>query len=91
MSAILQSDYVKSQLVRLATGSSSSRARVQEADFLNAVFIPIPDEKVQMTIERKMRKMYKQYWDISQSFLKEFVNIQKELLSNININELRTI
>lgn len=91
LSAILQSDYVKSQLVRLATGSSSSRARVQEADFLNAVFIPIPDDKVQISIERKMRKMHKQYWDISQSFLKEFVNIQKELLSNININELRTI
>ena len=91
LSAILQSDFVKSQLVRLATGSSSSRARVQETDFLNAVFIPIPEPKVQMAIEKKMKKMYKNYWDVSQSFLKDFVGIQKELLSNININELRTI
>lgn len=91
LSAILQSDHVKSQLVRLATGSSSSRARVQETDFLNAVFIPIPDEKVQKDIERKMKQMYKRYWDVSQSFLKDFVSIQKEMLSDIDINELRTI
>ena len=91
LSAILQSDYVKSQLIRLATGSSSSRARVQEADFMNAVFIPIPEERVQNEIEKKMKQMYKRYWDVSQSFLKDFVSIQKELLSDIDINELRTI
>lgn len=91
LAAILQSDLVKSQLVRLATGSSSSRARVQETDFLNAVFIPIPDDASQSKIERKMRAMYKKYWDTSQSFLKDFVLIQNELMSDININELRTI
>ena len=91
LAAILQSDLVKSQLVRLATGSSSSRARVQETDFLNAVFIPIPDDASQSKIERKMRAMYKKYWDISQSFLKDFVMIQNELMSDININKLRTI
>lgn len=91
LSAILQSDYVKSQLVRLATGSSSSRARVQENDFMNAVFIPIPEDNVQLMIEKKMKKMYKKYWDVSQSFLKDFVTIQKELMSDIDIKELRTI
>ena len=91
LAAILQSDLVKSQLVRLATGSSSSRARVQEADFLNAVFVPIPDEATQIRIEKKMKKMYKKYWKVSQSFLKDYVSIQKEFMSNIDINDLRTI
>lgn len=91
LSAILQSDYVKSQLVRLSTGSSSSRARVQENDFLNAVFIPIPEEKIQKEIDKKMKKMYKRYWDVSQSFLKDFVSIQQELMSIIDIDGLRTI
>ena len=91
LSAILQSDYVKSQLVRLATGSSSSRARVQETDFLNAVFVPIPENKVQKKIDKTIKKMYRNYWDISQQFLKDFVSIQKVLLSDINIKELRTI
>lgn len=91
LAAILQSDLVKSQLVRLATGSSSSRARVQESDFLNAVFIPIPDDATQSRIDKKMRKIYKNYWETSQSFLKEFVSIQKDLMSDININKLNTI
>jgi type I restriction enzyme M protein len=91
LAAILQSDLVKSQLVRLATGSSSSRARVQEIDFLNAVFIPIPDNTAQERIENKMKKMYKKYWEVSQAFLKEYVSIQKEFMSDININKLNTI
>jgi type I restriction enzyme M protein len=43
--ALLQSDHVRNQIVRLATGSSSSRARVQEGDLLSDVFIPIPIER----------------------------------------------
>lgn len=91
LSAILQSDLVKSQLVRLATGSSSSRARVQESDFLNAVFVPIPDDATQTKIDKKLKKMHKKYWELSQSFLKDFVLIQKEFMSVIDINDLRTI
>lgn len=91
LSAILQSDLVKSQLVRLATGSSSSRARVQENDFLNAVFVPIPDDSTQTKIEKKLKKMHKKYWELSQSFLKDFIAIQKEFMSIIDINNLRTI
>ena len=91
LSAILQSDLVKSQLVRLATGSSSSRARIQENDFLNAVFVPIPDNETQMKIDKKLKKMHEKYWELSQSFLKDFVSIQKEFMSIIDINDLRTI
>lgn len=91
LGAILQSDLVRSQLVRLATGSSSSRARVQEEDFLKAVFIPIPDIKTQSEIHSKMQRILKNYWQTSQSFLKEFVRCQNKLLSNINIEHLRSI
>lgn len=91
LAAILQSDLVKSQLVRLATGSSSSRARVQESDFLNAVFVPIPDNVTQAKIDNKMKKIYKRYWEVSQAFLKDYVSIQKEFMSDIDIDELRTI
>lgn len=91
LSAILQSDLVRSQLVRLATGSSSSRARVQENDFLKAVFVPIPDDATQLRIERRLKQMHKKYWELSQSFLKDFVSIQKEFMSIIDINNLRTI
>ena len=89
--AILQSDYVKSQLVRLSTGSSSSRARVQENDFLKAVFIPVPDDKTQNEIDKKVKRIYKNYWDVSQKFLREYVSIQKNLMSHIDINELSSI
>lgn len=91
LAAILQSDLVRSQLVRLATGSSSSRARVQEDDFLKAVFVPIPDKKTQSEIHHKMRQILKNYWLTSQCFLKEFVMCQNKLLSNINIEHLRSI
>lgn len=90
LSAILRSDLVRSQLVRLATGSSS-RARVQENDLLNAVFIPIPDKKAQQVIDRKLRSIYQSYWKISQSFLKDFVSVQKVLMSDIDIDLLRSI
>lgn len=91
LASLLQSDFVKAQLVRLATGSSSSRARVQEDDFLKAVFIPIPEKKVQNDIHKKMKRIHKMYWETSQLFLKEFVTCQKNLLSDINLEELRSI
>ena len=89
--AILQSAYVKSQLVRLSTGSSSSRARVPENDFLKAVYIPVPDKKIQGMIDRKVKKIYKQYWDVSQSFLKDYVSIQRNLLSDIELKDINSI
>ena len=62
-----------------------------ENDFLNAVFVPIPDDTTQLKIEKKLKKMHKRYWELSQSFLKDFVAIQKEFMSVIDINDLRTI
>lgn len=91
LAAILQSDLVKSQLVRLSTGSSSSRARVQENDFLNSVFIPIPDIAIQKKIDKKMRKIYQDYWNVSQSFIDAYVSCQKELLSKVDKNSMRTV
>ena len=48
--AILQNEWVIKQIIRLSTGSSSSRARVQVEDLLNDVYIPVLDEKVQKEI-----------------------------------------
>lgn len=91
LAAILQSDLVKSQLVRLATGSSLSRARVQEEAFLNSVFIPIPGETVQRKIHRMMSNMYDDYWKVSQKFIKTYVECQKELLTIIDKKHMRTV
>lgn len=84
LAAILQSDLVRSQLVRLSTGSSSSRARVQDDDFLNSIYIPIPDKKIQKKIHDKISSSYNNYWKASQKFLSEYVDVQQTLLSNIN-------
>ena len=46
MHDISQMNAIK-QIIRLSTGSSSSRARVQVEDLLNDVYIPVLDEKVQ--------------------------------------------
>ena len=91
LSTILQSDLVKSQLVRLATGSSSSRARVQEDAFLNSVFVPIPCKTTQKEIHRMMSKTYNDYWMASQNFLRNYVECQKELLTIIDKNNIRTV
>lgn len=89
LAAILQSELVKSQLIRLATGSSSSRARVQQDAFLNSVFIPIPDLATQRKIHRNMCKAYNDYWGASQKFLKNYTECQKALLTDIDINNIR--
>lgn len=89
LAAILQSELVKSQLIRLATGSSSSRARIQQDAFLNSVFIPIPDLATQRKIHRNMSKTYNDYWDASQKFLKNYTECQKALLTDIDINNIR--
>lgn len=91
LSAILQSDLVKSQLVRLATGSSSSRARVQEDAFLSSVFVPIPQNNTQKQIHKRMSKAYEDYWQVSQKFISNYVECQKELLTIIDKNNIRTV
>lgn len=89
--AILQSDHVKNQIVRLSTGSSSSRARVQVEDFLNDVYIPIPDEKTQRRISNSTFESHYNLWEQSQDFLKTFVENQLELGSEISKDKIRTV
>ena len=40
-----------------------------------------------MKIDKKLKIMHKKYWELSQSFLKDFVKIQKEFMSIIDIND----
>lgn len=91
LAAILQSDPVREQLVRIATGSSSSRARVQEDDFLLSVFVPVPSVDVQKNIDKKMRAFLSDYWKISQKCLKSYVECQGILMSKIDKDKLPSI
>lgn len=89
--AILQSKAVKSQLVRLSTGSSSSRARVPEKDMIEYVYIPVPDEDVQKTIHDKYKKILDDYWNISQNYIDGFVEIHRSLMSDFEKNDINKI
>ncbi len=89
--AILQSKAVKSQLVRLSTGSSSSRARVPEKDMIEYVYIPVPDEDVQKTIHNKYKKILDDYWNISQNYIDGFVEIHRSLMSDFEKNDINKI
>ena len=89
--ALLQSDIVTKQLVRLATGSSSSRARVQVEDFLNDVYIPILPAEQQKEISDTTYKSMLEIWKQSQSYLKVFEKNQKSIGTDLNRNLLRGI
>lgn len=89
--SLLQAEHVKNQIVRLATGSSSSRARVQVDDLLNDVYVPIPDEKTQEKISNSNYDMMKAYWSVSQNYLNTFVENQKILGSNLKKKYLRSV
>ena len=75
--AILQSDLVIKQIVRLSTGSSSSRARVQVEDLLNDVYIPVLPQAVQKEISDSTYDTTKKIWSQAQKFLKSYA---KELI-----------
>lgn len=89
--SILQSELVNNQIVRLSTGSSSSRARVQVEDLLNFVFIPIPSEKIQKHISDSTYTAMKNIWNQSQLFLDTYEENQKILGTNIRKDNLRGI
>lgn len=89
--ALLQNEHVIKQIVRLSTGSSSSRARVQVEDLLNDVYIPILDEKSQRKISNSIYTTSKQMWNQAQKLLKTFQENQKMLGSEINTNDFRGI
>ena len=89
--SILQSEHVKNQIVRLASGSSSSRARVQEDDFLNDVYIPIPSEVIQSKISKRNYENLVSYWKLSQQFLKDYADTQNTFGSDLDIKKIRSI
>lgn len=89
--AILQNEWVIKQIIRLSTGSSSSRARVQVEDLLNDVYIPVLDEKVQKEISDSTYSVSKKLWNLSQKILKSYVKKQKILGGDVDKDQLRGI
>ena len=89
--AILQNEWVIKQIIRLSTGSSSSRARVQVEDLLNDVYIPVLDEKVQKEISDSTYSVSKKLWNLSQKILKSYVKSQKILGGDVDKDQLRGI
>lgn len=89
--AILQNEWVIKQIIRLSTGSSSSRARVQIEDLLNDVYIPVLDEKVQKEISDSTYSVSKKLWNLSQKILKSYVKNQKILGGDVDKDQLRGI
>lgn len=89
--AILQSTHVHNQIVRLSTGSSSSRARVQEEDLLNDVYIPIPDEELQRRISTSLVESTSEIWECSQKYLHSYTNNQLLLGTELKKDDLRGV
>lgn len=89
--AILQNEWVIKQIIRLSTGSSSSRARVHVEDLLNDVYIPVLDEKVQKEISDSTYSVSKKLWNLSQKILKSYVKNQKILGGDVDKDQLRGI
>ena len=88
---ILQSEHVKNQIVRLSTGSSSSRARVQPNNLLNDVYVSLPNRKLQSKISERTYRNAMDYWFVSQKLLDDYSDIQNILGSKINRNKIRRI
>lgn len=89
--ALLQNQNTTRQIVRLSTGSSSSRARVQVDDLLNDVYIPVLDVNTQRTISDSMYKSMKSVWEQSQKLLKIYEKNQRLLGCEISKDDLRGI
>lgn len=89
--AMLQNEWVIKQIVRLSTGSSSSRARVQVEDLLNDVYIPVLPESIQSQISDSTYDTSRKIWNQAQKFLKSYEKNQKLLGGNIDKNNLRGI
>lgn len=89
--ALLQNEMVIKQVVRLSTGSSSSRARVQVDDLLNDVFIPVLPPEVQKEISDSTFETSKRIWIQAQKFLRIFEKNQKILGGTVDKDDLRGI
>lgn len=89
--ALLQSEHVCKQIIRLATGSSSSRARVYEDDLLEYVYVPVPDSNLQEQIAERQKNIYSDYWHASQEFLKGFVETHNQLISSFEKEDMNGV
>lgn len=89
--AILQSEPVIKQIVRLSTGSSSSRARVQVDDLLNDVFVPVLTEEIQKEISESTFANSKKIWSLAQKALKSYQKNQNLLGSRVDKDTIRGI
>ena len=88
---ILRSIHVKNQIVRLSTGSSSSRARVPEIDLLENVFIPIPPIEIQQKLHGNTLVAANEYWKLAQKVLASHVDSQGLLGTTISVDNIRSI
>ncbi|MFC1836485.1 N-6 DNA methylase [Thermodesulfobacteriota bacterium] len=91
LAAVLRSTHVKKQMERIATGSSSSRARVQPEDLLNEVFIPVPPASVQRKIETQSARQIQAYWKAAQEYLKHHLEIQEQLDSHYDPDTFKRV
>ena len=88
---IMQSSHVNNQIVRLSTGSSSSRARVQENDLLSDVYIPIPDESLQAKLNRSLFTASREIWNCAQNLLNVYEENLKALGTEVSKNNMRSV
>lgn len=91
LAALLQSEHVRKQIERLATGSSSSRARVQDDDLLRDVFVPVPNDDMQLQIGQTMRLSLQGYWAAAQELLNAFTASQQMLGSAVDKDSMRGV
>ena len=89
--AILQSSHVNSQIVRLSTGSSSSRARVQENDLLSDVYIPIPDVSLQAKLSESLLSTSTNIWECAQNLLSVYEKNLRALGSDVCKDSMRSV
>jgi type I restriction enzyme M protein len=87
----LQNENVVRQIVRLSTGSSSSRARVQSDDLLNEVYIPILNEDIQKKISDSLSDAMDEVWGQAQKLLTIYESAQHLLGSKVSKDDLRSI
>ena len=89
--AILQSSHVNNQIVRLSTGSSSSRARVQENDLLSDVYIPIPDVSLQAKLSKSLLVTSTEIWECAQNLLAVYEENLRALGSDVCKDKMRSV
>lgn len=89
--AMMQTDFVRWQIARIVTGSSSSRARVADEDLLNEVYIEIPPREIQEQVSARLRNDVDALWTAAQSFLDGYSISQNLLGSNFSKDDTRRV